>query len=120
MKENKDLSAKNKKLENLLNSLNDQVGELKTELLNLKVNKKERMNKVKGEAEKYKDYFRIQIDSLRNEMISKKTNMDKMKLLLEHYKSKVTEMEKELAESNDRWSKRCEDERNKWKEYLNH
>lgn len=73
------------------------------------------MQKVKEEAEKYKEYFRTQIDSLRNEMIAKKSNMDKMKILVEHYKSKVSELEQELGDTNERWAKRWEEERNKWK-----
>ena len=64
------------------------------------------MQKVKEEAEKYKEYFRTQIDSLRNEMIAKKSNMDKMKILVEHYKSKVSELEQELGDTNERWAKR--------------
>jgi peptidoglycan hydrolase CwlO-like protein len=64
-------------------------------------------------------YFRSQIDSLRNEMMAKKANIDKMKMLLEHYKCKVSELEQELTDANERWAKRCEDERKKWKIYLN-
>lgn len=93
------------------------------------------MDKIKEEADKhssklnkksmkysefthYKDYFRSQIDELRNEMLQKKANMDKMKLLLEHYKAKVSELEQELVGTNERWAKICEDERKKWKIYL--
>jgi len=66
-----------------LDVLRGQVNDLKIELVELKTKKKERMQKVKNEAEKYKDYFRSQIETLRNEMIQKKSNIDKMKLLLE-------------------------------------
>ena len=88
------------------------------------------MQKVKNEAEKYKDYFRSQIETLRNEMIQKKSNIDKMKLLLEHYfldknfteaknpESKCPDLEKELFSLNEKFSKRSKDERSKWKDYM--
>jgi len=117
-KENESLKIKNKKLEKHFDGLIEQISEMKSEMGNLKLKKKDKMHKVKEEAEKYKDYFRSQIDVLRNEMISKKSNMDKMKQLLDHYKTKTLELEQELSESNQKWSIRWEEERKKWKIYL--
>lgn len=74
-----------------------------------KNNGQERTN---GEIEKYKEYFRNQIDELRNEMIAKKSSMDKMKQLLEGYKARNDELESKLGQVTKRWNlKLAEDQK---------
>ena len=118
IKENEKLISKNDKLERHLDSLKVQIGELKNELLDLKARKKDKMGRVKDEAEKYREYFRNQIDALRDEMIKKKTNMDKMRNILEDYKLKVTHLERELSDVNEKWEKISKEERRKEKAYI--